>query len=145
MLETRGAPILNPVTGAEHRVRIEQPNGFEFTIAEIGRGWSKAEGPLSFELSDTYSQSANIHLCRAASSALERSWAMNGMMALHGPVIAGGLLIAVGVHQLTPLKENCLTHCRSPAAFLATHWRPHDGCMAHGARPWPIASAAAPP
>ena len=29
-------------------------------------------------------------------------------MALHGPVIAGGLLIAVGVHQLTPLKENCL-------------------------------------
>ena len=136
MLETRGAPILNPVTGAEHRVRIEQPNGFEFTIAEIGRGWSKAEGPLSFELSDTYGQSA---------SALERSWAMNGMMALHGPVIAGGLLIAVGVHQLTPLKENCLTPCRSPAAFLATHWRPHDGCMAHGARPWPIASAAAPP
>ena len=65
MLETRGAPILNPVTGAEHRVRIEQPNGFEFTIAEIGRGWSKAEGPLSFELSDTYGQSANIHLCQS--------------------------------------------------------------------------------
>ena len=44
VLETRGAPILNPITGAEHRVRIEQPNGFEFTTAEIGRGWSKAEG-----------------------------------------------------------------------------------------------------
>ena len=39
-------------------------------------------------------------------------------------MIAGGLLIAVGVYQLTPLKENCLTHCRSPAAFLAAHWRP---------------------
>src|SRR5437667_6901111 len=35
--ELRGEPILNPVTGAEHRVRIEQPNGFEFTVAEIGR------------------------------------------------------------------------------------------------------------
>jgi predicted metal-binding membrane protein len=70
--------------------------------------------------------------------ALERSGAMNGMMALREPVIAGGLLIAVGVYQLTPLKENCLTHCRSPAAFLAAHWRP--GAMgawrmglAHGA------------
>ena len=65
VLETRGAPILNPVTGAEHRVRIEQPNGFEFTIAEIGRGWSKTEGPLSYELSDTYGQFANIHLCQS--------------------------------------------------------------------------------
>lgn len=55
--------------------------------------------------------------------ALERSGAMNGMMALREPLIAGGLLIAVGVYQLTPLKENCLTHCRSPAAFLAAHWR----------------------
>jgi predicted metal-binding membrane protein len=55
--------------------------------------------------------------------ALERSGAMNGMMALREPVIAGALLIAVGVYQLTPLKENCLTHCRSPAAFLAAHRR----------------------
>ena len=65
VLETRGAPILNPVTGAEHRVRIEQPNGFEFTVAEIGRGWSKTKGPLSYELSDTYGQFANIHLCQS--------------------------------------------------------------------------------
>lgn len=56
--------------------------------------------------------------------ALERTGAMNGMMALREPLIAGGLLIAVGVYQLTPLKENCLIHCRSPAAFLAAHWRP---------------------
>lgn len=56
--------------------------------------------------------------------ALEHSGAMNGMMALRDPVIAGSLLIAVSVYQLTPLKESCLTHCRSPAAFLATHWRP---------------------
>jgi predicted metal-binding membrane protein len=56
--------------------------------------------------------------------ALERTGAMNGMMALREPFIAGGLLIAVGIYQLTPLKENCLTHCRSPVAFLATHWRP---------------------
>jgi len=62
VMETRGAPILNPVTGAEHRVRIEQPDGFEFAVAEIGRGWSKATGPVSFDLDDSYGQFARIHL-----------------------------------------------------------------------------------
>jgi hypothetical protein len=62
VVETRGEPILNPVTGAAHRVRIEQPQGFEFAVAEIGRGWSKATGPVSFELDDTYGQFAHIHL-----------------------------------------------------------------------------------
>jgi hypothetical protein len=65
ILECRGAPILNPITGAEHRVRIEQPNGFEFAFAEIGRGWSKTKGPVSFELDDTYGQFAPIHLCQS--------------------------------------------------------------------------------
>jgi hypothetical protein len=45
-------------------VRILQPNGFEFAEAEIGRGWSKATGPISYELSDTYGQFARIHLCQ---------------------------------------------------------------------------------
>ena len=64
VLETRGAPILNPVTGATHQVRIVQPNGFEFAEAEIGRGWSTATGPVSYELADTYGQFAHIHLCQ---------------------------------------------------------------------------------
>jgi hypothetical protein len=64
LIESRGAPILNPVTGAEHRVRIVQPNGFEYAEAEIGRGWSKTGGPMGFELSDSYGQFANIHLCQ---------------------------------------------------------------------------------
>lgn len=64
VMETRGAPIVNPVTGAEHRVRIVQPKGFEFAEAEIGRGWSKATGPIDFELADSYGQFAHIHLCQ---------------------------------------------------------------------------------
>jgi hypothetical protein len=62
IVEMRGAPILNPITGAEHRVRIEQPQGFEFTVAEVGRGWSKTTGPVSYELADSYGQFARIHL-----------------------------------------------------------------------------------
>jgi len=45
--------------------RIEQPNGFEFAVAEIGRGWSTARGPVSYELADTYGQFAHIHLCQS--------------------------------------------------------------------------------
>jgi predicted metal-binding membrane protein len=37
---------------------------------------------------------------------------------------AGGLLlIAAGVYQLTPLKDICLRHCRTPLSFVMTHWR----------------------
>jgi predicted metal-binding membrane protein len=36
----------------------------------------------------------------------------------------GVLLVALaGVYQLTPLKNACLRRCRSPAEFLASHWR----------------------
>jgi hypothetical protein len=41
-----------------------QPNGFEFAEAEIGRGWSRTEGPIAYELADTYGQFASIHLCQ---------------------------------------------------------------------------------
>lgn len=38
--------------------------------------------------------------------------------------LSGGLLIAAGLYQLSPLKQTCLAHCRAPAAFLSAHWRP---------------------
>ena len=41
-----------------------------------------------------------------------------------GPYLAGGLILAAAVYQLTPLKDVCLRHCRSPLMFLMTHWRP---------------------
>jgi len=63
--EGRGAPIVNPITGAEHRARIDLPNGFEYTLAEVGRGWTKATGPIKFELADSYAQFAHIHLCES--------------------------------------------------------------------------------
>lgn len=34
-------------------------------------------------------------------------------------VLAGGLLVAAGVFQLTPLKDVCLRYCRSPFGLLA--------------------------
>jgi hypothetical protein len=63
-IDQRGEPIVNPVTGEEFRGRIDLPNGFEYTLAEIGRGWSKTTGPIAFELADSYGQFAELHLCQ---------------------------------------------------------------------------------
>lgn len=69
LVESRGEPILNPVTGAEHRVRIDSPNGFEFRLAEVGRGWSTTQAPLRLNLADSYG-----HFC-------ELNLSQNGVMA----------------------------------------------------------------
>jgi predicted metal-binding membrane protein len=45
------------------------------------------------------------------------------MMGSAAPQLGGIVLIAAGVYQWTPLKNACLSHCRSPLAFLADHWR----------------------
>ena len=44
-------------------------------------------------------------------------WSMNS-------VFSASLLIAAGIYQLSPLKNVCLEHCRSPARFLAENFKP---------------------
>lgn len=59
LAEARIEPIKNPVTGDEHRVRIDLPDGFEYKQAEIGNTVSartSGEEPLSFTLENTYGQ-----------------------------------------------------------------------------------------
>lgn len=41
--------------------------------------------------------------------------------------LSGAILIAVGLYQLSPFKQRCLSHCRMPAEYLARHWRPGIG------------------
>jgi predicted metal-binding membrane protein len=41
-----------------------------------------------------------------------------------GPFLAGGIIVGAAVYQLTPLKDTCLRHCRSPFMFLMEHWKP---------------------
>ena len=57
LLEAFGEPIPNPVTGAEHRARIELPDSFEFRIAEIGSGTSRATGASNSICSKTTASS----------------------------------------------------------------------------------------
>ncbi len=54
----------------------------------------------------------------------ESAGALHGMMMWSTvPWLSAGILIAAGLYQLSPLKNVCLTHCRSPVAFLSGHWR----------------------
>jgi predicted metal-binding membrane protein len=41
-----------------------------------------------------------------------------------GPYVAGAVIVAAAIYQLTPLKDICLRHCRSPMMFVLQHWRP---------------------
>ena len=68
---------------------------------------------------------------------------------MHAPAFSAAALILTGAFQLTRLKEACLSHCRSPAGFLLSNWRPGAAgtpgwdsstvCTAWGAagRSWP--------
>lgn len=62
LIDSRGEPIRNPVTGAEHRARIDLPAGFEYSLAEIGRGWSVTQGAIALNLADSHGQFAELHL-----------------------------------------------------------------------------------
>lgn len=48
-------------------------------------------------------------------------------MAATSSVLAGVILIAAGIYQLTPLKTGCLTRCQSPLGFLMSNWRDGPG------------------
>ena len=62
LIEARGEPIVNPVTGQEHRVRIDMPQGFEFRLAEAGRGWAHTSNPLQLDLANSHAHFARLHI-----------------------------------------------------------------------------------
>jgi predicted metal-binding membrane protein len=55
---------------------------------------------------------------------LEWAALLSPMMVSSSPALGGALLVGAGIYQLTPFKDACLEHCRSPAHFIAAHWRP---------------------
>lgn len=55
--------------------------------------------------------------------ALEQMALLSPMMVSTSSYLGGGLLIAAGVYQWTPLKHACLDNCRAPAEFLSRTWR----------------------
>lgn len=68
-------------------------------------------------------------------------WALSGVVAYAGALatetiaaraalsssaagrVGGALLLAAGLYQLSPLKDLCLSKCRTPIGFIMTSWR----------------------
>ena len=96
LVECRGEPIKNPVTGAEHRARIEMPDGFEYEVAEMGSATATTQGKIQLNLKDSYGQFARLHLnnhgvvkSRAASADEPRSNGRGSAAAARPPDRAG--------------------------------------------------------
>lgn len=39
------------------------------------------------------------------------------------PVLGGALLLTAGIYQLTPFRDACMAHCRSPLGFFLASWK----------------------
>lgn len=79
-----------------------------------------------------------VWLLFSIAAAFAQRLATGPSMALHSKAAEGALLVAAGIYQLSPVKSACIRQCRSPAQFLAQHWRPGvDGAVrlgvSHGA------------
>jgi hypothetical protein len=59
VVEMSCGPIRNPVTGDPHRARIDIPDGFEYTIAEVADGKTQTGSDAEIELDW---QAAHAHL-----------------------------------------------------------------------------------
>jgi hypothetical protein len=60
ILETESKPIRNPVTGAEHRIQIVVPEGFEHHRAEIASARIESTGGIKFSVSEGHSTLAQV-------------------------------------------------------------------------------------
>ncbi len=62
LVESTGTPITNPNTGEAYRAAIQLPNGFEYTVAEMGTGTSRVRTGIELDLQDSYGQFNVLHM-----------------------------------------------------------------------------------
>ena len=62
LVESTGRPIINKFSGEPTRSRINLPNGFEYTYAEMGNGNSTVRAGIELDLTDSYGQFNVLHM-----------------------------------------------------------------------------------
>ena len=104
-------------------------------ILLYGRAYrhEQRQGKLASGVVPTFIFALGYLLCWAAFSLIAAGlqWGLERVGLLHqmmmwsiSPFFTASLLVAAGLYQLTPLKSVCLEHCRSPAQYLAQHFKP---------------------
>ena len=61
VLEGSAESIRNPMTKAEHQIRVTLPTGFEFTESEFVSGSAMAPGQIELDFDGTHAHLARIH------------------------------------------------------------------------------------
>jgi len=56
----RTQPIRNPVTGAEHRIQVLMPEGFEHRKAEVASARIDSKGGIKFSVAEGHSSLAKV-------------------------------------------------------------------------------------
>jgi predicted metal-binding membrane protein len=59
----------------------------------------------------------------AAQIALSRAELLSPQMAMTSAILGGAIFVFAGLYEFTPLKDRCLSHCRSPLDWITHHWR----------------------
>ena len=74
-------------------------------------------------------------LAAGAQWLLQAGGLLTPMIVSNSDGLTAGLLVLAGLYQLTPLKQACLRHCRTPLGFLMAEWREGTrGALAMGLR-----------
>jgi hypothetical protein len=60
VLETDVEPIKNPVTGAEHRIQVVMPEGFEHRVGEIAHSTISSKGGIKFDVAKGHATLAHV-------------------------------------------------------------------------------------
>lgn len=60
VLESGVEPIRNPVTGAEHRIQVAMPQGFEHLHGEVASSDTSSTGAIVFETRESHSTLAHV-------------------------------------------------------------------------------------
>lgn len=61
VLEVKGEPIRNPVTGELQEARIVLPKGFEFTEAQVASGTYQTQGAIKIAAQNSHGHFARLH------------------------------------------------------------------------------------
>lgn len=107
MLPSVAPMVLLYARTVRHRASIGRPGG---SVGLFVSGYLIAW--IAFSVLATFANWV-LHSAGLLTSSMGRSTAEAG----------GAVLILAGLYQWTPLKDACLSHCRSPVGFLADHWR----------------------
>lgn len=97
-------------------------------MAQVSRAQSRRAGPVTattaFLLGYLIIWTAFSFVATLAQWWLHQLALVSAAGASTSAVFGGSLLLGAGIFQLTPLKDACLSHCRSPIFFLVSAWRP---------------------